>query len=163
MSFYELKTKCDVVIVTKKSRGAFPGESSSKGTVGLVWSQWLSNEKFGSYKVSLLDKTGSITFTTLKCIEHLGNIDHFEDLQKAYNVYADEHFVPVFCHTSSNVRDNYLIYNKLWLRPLSKNKDYSVAATSLHPEDLKEVLENQDKNFFCLRLEPWVLKKWELI
>lgn len=161
MSFYELKTKCDVVIVSRKSKGAFPGPAAPKGTVGLVWSQWVSNEKFGSHKVSLLDKEGNITFSTWKCIERLGEISHFEDLIQSYNRYADENFIPVFCHTGN--RDHILTMNKVWLKPLSKSKDYSVSITSIHPTDLKEIINNPDQNFFCLRLEPWVLKKWELI
>jgi len=161
MSLYDLRTKCDVVIVTRKSRGSFPGPTSTKGTVGLVWSQWVSNEKFGSYKVSLLDKTGEITFTSLKCIEKVGEISHFEDLVQAYKDHADQNFVPVFCHIGN--RESIVRLNKIWVRPLSKNKDYSLSITSIHPADFKEMSDCKDQNFFCLRVEPWVLKKWELI
>jgi len=161
MSSYELKTKCDVVMVTRKSKGSFPGTSSSKGTLGLVWSQWISNEKYGSYKLSLLDKSGEITFTTLKCIEKLGDITLFEELVQAYNNYADQHFVPIFCHIGN--RESILRLNKIWVRPLSKSKDYVLLISAIHPSDLKEMITNTDQNFFCLRLEPWVLKKWDLI
>ena len=161
MSLYELRTKCDVVMVTKKSKGSFPGPSSPKGTLGLVWSQWSSNEKYGSYKLSLLDKTGEVTFTTFKCIEKLGEITFFEDLVQAYSRYADQHFVPIFCHVGN--RESITRLNRVWVRPLSKNKDHSLLMSAIHPEDLKELITNADQSFFCLRIEPWVLKKWELI
>jgi hypothetical protein len=161
MSLYELRTKFDVVMVTRKSKGSFPGPSSPKGTLGLVWSQWISNEKFGSYKLSLLDKSGDLTFTTFKCIEKLGEITLFEDLVQAYIKHADQHFVPIFCHIGD--RASIARVNRIWVRPLSKNKNYSLLISAIHPEDLKELITDTDQSFFCLRLEPWVLKKWDLI
>jgi len=161
MSLYELRTKIDVVMVTRKSRGSFPGTISPKGTLGLVWSQWVSNEKFSSYKLSLLDKSGEITFTTLKCIEKMGELSHFEDLEQAYVKYTDQNFIPIFCHIGD--RESIVRSNKIWVRPLSKSSDFSLQISSIHPSDLKEINDNKDQNFFCLRLEPWVLKRWNLI
>ena len=160
MSLYDLRAKCDVVIVTKKSRGSFPGTVASKGLLGLVWSQWVSNEKYGSYKVSLLDKSGNITFTTFKCIEKVGELSFFEDLVKSYKDYADINFVPIFCHIKN--REQILLNNRIWVQPLSKNKYYPLSVSSIHPADLKEMSDCKDQNFFCLRVEPWVLKKWEI-
>ena len=83
-------------------------------------------------------------------------------LKILFNIkHADQHFVPIFCHIGN--RESIIRVNKIWVRPLSKNKNYSLLISAIHPEDLKELITDTDQSFFCLRLEPWVLKKWDLI
>lgn len=156
MSSYVLKPKVDVVIVERKTRGKFPGEKAPAGTLGLVWSRWVSNSQWATEKISLLTEDGSILFTTARCATKTGNITQFPTLVEAYKKYAAEDFVPVFGFVQKQETYN----NFLIIKFLSKDRVTSVPASCIHFEDLDEIVNSDlTEKFFCMRIETWFLEK----
>lgn len=166
MSSYVLKPKVDVVIVERKTRGKFPGEKATKGTVGLVWSRWTSNSVYGTEKISLLSKEARVLFTTSRCVSKVGTIVDFPDLVDAYKEYAELEFVPVFGFVKkSSIED--LLSNKpefLLIKFLSRETAQAVPTSCIHFEDLDEIVNSKEKEkFFCMRIETWLLKRSGLL
>jgi len=160
MSSYVLKPKVDVVMVTKKTRGKFPGEKAPVGTLGLVWSSWTSNSMFHTQKISLLTATGKVLFTTAKCTDLVGDITKFDDLYEAYKKYAELNFVPIFGFVRKPESKSEFIIVKF----LSRDRIMTVPTSCVHYEDLDEIFESKKQdNFYCLRIEPWFLKARDLL
>ena len=159
MSSCTLKPKVDVVIVQRKTRGKFPGAKAPKGTVGLVWSRWLSNSQWATEKISLLTESGNILFTTSRCTAISGNITEFPSLMDAYKKYAEKDFVPVFGFVKKPSLHP-LSTEFLIVKFLSSPRVTSVPASCVHYEDLDEIFNfASGEKFFCMRIEPWFLEK----
>jgi hypothetical protein len=160
MSSYVLRPKVDVVIVEKKTRGKFPGEKAPAGTVGLVWSRWVSNSQWATEKISLLTESGNVLFTTARCASRAGNITDFPKLMEAYKQYAEEEFVPAFGLVKKPAQEHQQKARLLIVKFISKDHMTSVPTSCIHYEDLEEIFNsNSEENFFCMRIEPWFLEK----
>lgn len=160
MSSYVLRPKVDVVIVEKKTRGKFPGEKAPAGTVGLVWSRWVSNSQWATEKISLLTESGNIFFTTARCASRTGNITDFPKLMEAYKQYAEAEFVPAFGFVKKPAQELQHQAQFLIVKFISKDRMTSVPTSCIHYEDLDEIFNsNSEENFFCMRIEPWFLEK----
>lgn len=162
MKSLNLKQKIDVVIVTRRSRGKFPGKIAAPGTVGLVWSRWCSNFEHNAYKISILTSEGEILFTTEKCVEKVGDISMFENLYLAYKDYADKNYIPIVV----KARQKYISDTNnicLEIKFMSKNKFVPAKYNVIHPEDRKIITKDLVEDFYYFRLEEWFLKKHEII
>ena len=160
MSSYALRPKIDVVVVEKKTRGKFPGEKAPAGTVGLVWSRWVSNSQWATEKISLLTESGNVLFTTARCASRTGNITDFPKLMEAYKQYAEEEFVPAFGLVKKPAQEHQQKAQFLIVKFISKDHMTSVPTSCIYYEDLEEIFNsNSEENFFCMRIEPWFLEK----
>jgi len=160
MSSYVLRPKVDVVIVEKKTRGKFPGEKAPAGTVGLVWSRWVSNSQWTIEKISLLTESGNVFFTTARCASKTGNITDFPKLMEAYKQYAEAEFVPAFGFVKKPAQEHQQQAQFLIVKFISKDRMTSVPTFCIHYEDLDEIFNSSsEENFFCMRIEPWFLEK----
>lgn len=160
MASCDLKPKIDVVLVEKKTRGKFPGKKAPAETLGLVWSKWTSNPQWGTEKISILTAESNIYFTTAKCVSRVGTIIDWPDFLEAYKNYAELDFVPVFGFVKSLEKEKEF----LTVRFLSNSHFVTVPSSCVHFEDLDEILNcESEEKFFCLRIEPWFLKRAGLI
>ena len=155
-----LRPKFDMVFVKRTSRGKFPGAKAAKGTAGLVWSTWVSNSNFSTKKLSILDDSGDISFTTFSCVEKIGTIVESENLQKIYDDHVEKHFVPVFCI----LNEEFTLKEKdapksVSVKYLGQSKKRWIKKHCICMKDLKYMHDNQHQRVFSLRIEPWVLKR----
>ena len=168
MPFLDLKAKSDVVVINRKSRGKFPGEIAKSGTIGVVWSKWLSNSLYQTQKISILTEDNEIKFTTVSCSEPIGKISDFPDLEKTMEKHCDDNFIPIFCFLKTGFIN--LQMSKIEKREyiqvqlLFDKRVITVPTSCIHFKDLKEVyaLSSKEK-FFCIRVEPWFLEKRKII
>ena len=171
------------VIVKKVSRGRFPGRKSEVGETGVVWSRW--NSKFGTEKISILSKDLTISFTSSACVsivEVIEDEDAFEDM---YIRWAEANHIPIVIQ----VVDIRLIQPDIQKKQAKNNKKYkhpgainiqkaktvkckSLAGKELylkqsycHPLDWSNMIEGifEGKKVFCIRVEPWILEKNNII
>ena len=162
MKILNLKQKIDVVIVSRRSRGKFPGKIAAPGTVGLVWSRWCSRFERDLYKISILTSEGEILFTTEKCVESVGDISMFENLYLAYKDYADKNYIPVVVKARLKYHSDTLS-SCIEIKFMSKNKFVPIKYNAIHPEDKKIITKDFIEDFYCFRIEEWFLKKHEII
>jgi hypothetical protein len=154
-----LEPKIDVVLVEKNTRGRFPGPRAKKDTIGLVWSTWVSNSTWGTQKVSLLSESGSISFSTMKCLSKIGTFKEFKNLVVAYDKYVEKEYIPVFASAEASPRDKSLVSLKI----LGFDTIVHTNRSTIKKEDLLYILNNPDKQTYSVQIEPWVLKKWNII
>jgi len=154
-----LEPKIDVVLVEKNTRGKFPGPKAKKGTIGLIWSTWVSNSTWGTQKVSLLSESGSISFSTMKCLSKIGTFKEFKNLVDAYDKYVEKEYIPVFASAKALLRDKSLVSLKI----LGFDTIVHTNRSTIKKEDILYILNNPDKQTYSVQIEPWVLKKWNII
>ena len=160
--YSELKTKTDIVRVSRKTRGRFPGPKAPLEMTGIVWSKWNSKNQYSTPKLSILSSDGEIYFTTATCVEHVGSIKdtQWSDLLEAYRKYVDEVFVPIFCIKTSELYvdktgNNYWFYGK----HVGKKERKSFNFSSIHPDDAKYIIDNPGESVYSIRVEPWLIEK----
>ena len=155
-----LRPKFDIVTVTKTSRGKFPGQKALKGTIGIVWSTWVSNGNFGTTKMSILDRNGEISFTTNACATKIGTIDSFPDLQKIYDRHVEKYFVPIVCILSDkfSLRESEHV-KSVKLQYLGRPQSVYVKKHCICMKDLQYMHDNQKEKVFSLKIEAWVLER----
>jgi hypothetical protein len=158
MSSYEIKPKQTVVEVIKSTRGRFPGERAPSGTIGIVWSSWVSNSTWGTSKLSVLSKPGSIYFTTKKCVKILGPITDFPEMSVVIKQHADEYFLPVFVQVKDMNVQIQLNKKSLRVTYLGKPGINFIPLSSIHPDDVSFIVKNPDEEVYSTRVEPWVLE-----
>ena len=161
-----LKTKLDVVLVERATRGKFPGPKAKKETIGLVWSTWVSNSVWRTEKLSLLTAEGEVCFTTRSCISKIGTFEDFEDVKLAYEKHVEENFIPIFCMPACDGADfsRSLNWDLSWpIKILGFSKIYFIYSANIAKQDLAYMLKNPDDPVFSIRLEPWILEKFKII
>jgi len=154
-----LEPKIDVVIVEKNTRGKFPGPKAKKGTVGLVWSTWVSNTTWATQKISILSESSEILFTTKKCSSTIGTFEEFENLVDAYNKHVEKEYIPVFASAEILPKIEYSIRLKI----LGFDITIDANRSTIEKSDMSYILNNPNKQMYSVRIEPWVLKKWNII
>ena len=168
LSTNRLKSKLDVVLVERATRGKFPGPKAKKETIGLVWSSWLSNSKWRTEKLSLLTAKGEVCFTTRSCISKIGTFEDFEDVKSAYEKYVEENFIPIFCMPARDVDEGDVARSRNWelswpIKILGFSKIYFIYSANIAKKDLDYMLKNPDDPVFSIRIEPWILEKFKII
>jgi hypothetical protein len=167
LSTNRLKSKLDVVLVERATRGKFPGPKAKKETIGLVWSSWLSHPQWRTEKLSLLTTQGEVCFTTRSCISKIGTFEDFEDVKSAYEKYVEENFIPIFCMPVRTVGLD-VPRSRNWelswpIKILGFSKIYFIYSANIAKKDLDYMLKNPDDPVFSIRIEPWILEKFKII
>ena len=181
----EFISKVSVVRVDKKSRGRFPGDQAPVGIVGLVWSSWRGGT-YGTHKVSLVTKDLKLYFTTASCASIIGKSSEINDFTDVRERWADKNFIPIILEvedvrlSGASLKDKSLMKiveiakdDGMWGRDkvdyikcksLTQQRLW-VRESCCHPKDWKNMLKNilDGKKVFCVRLEPWVLEKVDII
>ena len=167
--------KLSVVHVDRKTRGRFPGEKAPAGTTGLVWTSWFG-AGFGTHKISLITTDLKLYFTTASCVSVLGFSDSVEGFNTVRSEWASKHFIPIVLQVvdvkiSAPVKkgkslNDTVEENKQYVRYQTLNKkSIYVKKAYCHPDDWSSLMTGIEKGerAFCIRLEPWILEKAEII
>ena len=177
LSTNRLRPKIDVVLVERTTRGKFPGPKAKKETVGLVWSSWISNSEWRTEKLSLLTFQGEVCFTTRSCISKIGTFADFKDVKSAYEKYVEENFIPIFCTlclpayhsgiplhdcslsgiTSEDLPDSFVI------KVIGFQGTFRISADCIAKKDFEEIVKNPEAAVYSITVEPWVLKRRNII
>ena len=191
LSTNRLRPKIDVVLVERTTRGKFPGPKAKKETVGLVWSSWISNSEWRTEKLSLLTFQGEVCFTTRSCISKIGTFADFKDVKSAYEKYVEENFIPIFCTlclpayhsgiplqvgdfqeralgnplhdfglsgiTSEDLPDSFVI------KVIGFQGTFRISADCIAKKDFEEIVKNPEAAVYSINVEPWVLKRRNII
>ena len=168
-----------IVLVKKKSRGRFPGKKSEVGEKGIVWSRWYS-KNYGTEKISILTNDLSVSFTSVSCVLVVDEPEDVELFKDIHERWADKNYLPVVVQVadirlpvtslSSSISKkppgllNIEKARHIKCKTLS-GKELYIKKSYCHPADWENMIKglNQNESAFCIRLEPWILEKNNII
>jgi len=152
----------DLVEVSAKSRGRFPGDKALPGQVCMVLGSWIAQYS-GTYKLNMLTQDSRVVFTTHTCIDLVEGAGPEMRLLQAHNpewydrltTWIDETHIPivglitVLSLKKQVVRIKPLIGNEFW-----------VGADKMHPRDWALISETLTKGKMAsLRVPLWIAEK----
>ena len=174
----EIIPRKSIVLVKKKSRGKFPGRMSAVGESGIVWSRWYS-KNHNTEKISILSSDLKLSFTSAACVTIVENTNNLEEFKDMHERWADENYLPVVVQVidvrlsvpilDSKTKKNPGLINiekaKYVKCKTLSGKALYVKKSYCHPIDWQLMIKglNQDEVAFCIRLEPWILEKNNII